>query len=81
MKKAVELDKLVGKKIYGYEDIYQFSTGGKVKTKKQFIGIMIGYNDKEVNMYLEKNPKNYQNYSINLENFKKWFNEGLYKTY
>ena len=82
-KKTEDLDdslqSYVSKKIMARENIHQFSTGNKVKTRERYIGTVEKVDEKGVHVFNEKNPKNHQHYTMKLEDFKKWVDEGLYR--
>ena len=74
-----DLDKYIGRKINSYDDIYQFSTGKKVYTRSRCVGIVLGINERKVDMYDYKNPGHYKYYSLDLDDFKKFICIGSYK--
>lgn len=72
------LVKYIGKKIMAYSDIYQFSTGKKVRRRGANIGIVVGFDDNKIFLYSRNNPAGYKLYSLNQNDFIKWINEGKY---
>lgn len=69
----------ISKKIMAREDVYQFSTGNKVNSREQYIGTVENVDEEGVYVFNERNPKNHQYFTLKLEDFKKWVDEGLYR--
>lgn len=74
-----DISKYVDHKINAFEDIYQFSTGEKIRTNVRCIGVVLGIEDNKVDFFDFKNPRTYQHYSINIKDFEKFIKEGSYK--
>lgn len=78
-KLIAELTPYIGSPVKACEDIHQFSTGEKVSVRHTPMGIVKGVDDVGVHMHLESNPAGYKDYTIGLENFKRWVDTGVYK--
>lgn len=74
----INLSKYIGKKIMAYSDIYQFSSGKKVRRRGSSVGIVVGFDDNRVFLYSRNNPDGYKLYSLEQSDFIKWINEGKY---
>lgn len=89
------LDSFKGKKIYAVEDVFQFSTDDKVSERQKYIGTVEGFSDNKgyskawhvlnpyemiyVHMHNEKNPVGYQDYTLKVDDFLRWIQEGKYR--
>ncbi len=75
----VDVNKYIGHKLNALEEIYQFSTGKRIMVRKRFIGVVLGISSGKVDIYDQKNPKNYQFYSIDLNDFKSFIFSNQYE--
>lgn len=75
----VDVNKYIGHGLNALEEIYQFSTGKRIMVRKRFIGVVLGISSGKVDIYDKQNPKNYQFYSINLNDFKGFIFSNLYE--
>lgn len=75
----VDVNKYIGRKLNALEEIYQFSTGKKITTRRRKIGVVLGISSGKVDIYSQKNPKGYQFYSIDLDDFKAFIYFNLYE--
>lgn len=88
------LDTFVGRKLYAVEDIFQFSSGQQVASRKRYIGKIKGFSDNPdysktihscnpfkisyAHIHDETNPIGYQDYAIEVSDFLNWIREGKY---
>lgn len=75
----VDVNKYIGHKLNALEEIYQFSTGKRITVRKKNIGVVLGISSGKVDIYDQKNPKNYQFYSIDLKDFKSFIFSNQYE--
>ncbi len=75
----LDVSKYIGYKLNALEDISQFSTGKRVKTRTKLLGVVLGISSGKVDIYNQRNPKNYQFFSINLNDFKMFILSSLYE--
>ena len=77
--KELNLDNFIGKKINMFESKHQVSTDKKINIDVKCIGLVLGINNNCFDIYDFQRPLGEQFYSIELEDFKQKFNEGIYK--
>lgn len=80
MSKLKNNDFYVGRKIMAYEEIRRFSDNKFITNRGRGIGVIEKIENGLVYIYDKTNPINYQNYTIEFDKFKKYIENGLYKT-
>lgn len=70
------LEQRIGRKMYAYEKIYQFSTGEHIFTRGTGLGVIESVTDKEIGLYQNQNPVDYRHYTMDREKVEKWLKTG-----
>lgn len=77
--KELNLHNFVGKKINMFESEHQLSSDKKINTDVKCIGLVLGVNNNCFDIYDFQRPLGSQFYSLNIDEFEKKFNRGIYK--
>lgn len=77
--KELNLHNFVGKKINMFESEHQLSSDKKINTDVKCIGLVLGVNNNCFDIYDFQRPLGSQFYSLNIDEFEKKFNKGIYK--
>lgn len=75
----VNLNNFIGHKINSFQSKYELVTGERVGMDLECIGLVLGIDDNKVDVFDFKRPLKEQLYSIDIDLFKKNFENGFYK--
>lgn len=77
--KELNINNFIGKKINMFESKHQVSEDKNINVDVKCIGLVLGINNNRFDVFDFQRPLGEQFYSIELEDFKQKFNEGIYK--
>lgn len=77
--KELNISNFVGRKINMFESKYQFSTDKNINVDVKCIGLVLGINNNCFDIYDFQRPLGSQFYSLDIKEFEKQMNEGIYK--
>jgi len=77
--KELNISNFVGRKINMFESEYQFSTDKNINVDVKCIGLVLGINNNCFDIYDFQRPLGSQFYSLDIKEFEKQMNEGIYK--
>ena len=77
--KELNISNFVGRKINMFESEYQFSSDKNINVDVKCIGLVLGINNNCFDIYDFQRPLGSQFYSLDIKEFEKQMNEGIYK--
>lgn len=77
--KELNISNFVGRKINMFESEYQFSSDENINVDVKCIGLVLGINNNCFDIYDFQRPLGSQFYSLDIKEFEKQMNEGIYK--